>query len=258
MKSTWFPDKTQYEFAQIIEDAGRRSGHRMWELFDGFLFCAFASFRQAVYKLTTGELNAQLEEDYLKRIRQFEDPNKFPEALAVLVRELEREPRDFLGDVYQALGMADKDFAGQCFTPMPICHLMANMVLGDAEPDPSNRLTLSEPCVGGGAMAIAAVELLKKKGFGPLNFFLHGTDISSTCFHMAYIQLTLLGIPAVITRGNSLWPTDDDTHAPTFVGALYPLRDHQRNRAETRLEIHARSRSRQLTLPTITARSRSR
>ena len=45
----------------------------------------------------------------------------------------------------------------------------------------------------------------------------HATDVSELCFHMTYLQLSLRGIPALVTHGNSLtletfarawtWPT---------------------------------------------------
>ena len=251
MKSTDFPSRDLYDFCQKIEEAGGNKGYRIWEVFDAFVFCSFASLRQAVYKLTTGVINAELEAAYLERIKDFPHPEKLAHALGMLIAALEEKSRDFLGDAYQALYMANKR-AGQFFTPTELCRAMAQMMLGDTKPDPESRLTLGEPAMGGGATIIAAVEVLKANGFGPRDFMVYGTDIDATCFYMAYIQLTLLGIPAVLTRGDGLWPKPEDTVAPTLVAAMFPLRESQRKRV---VEITARTRP---TRHPITARTRTR
>ena len=172
MKSQWFNDKSQWEFAKLIEDAGGHGGYRTCELFSSFLFCAYASLRQPVEKLLTGSINPEIEAEYLREIKRFKYPEKICEAMARLVIELERQPRDFLGAVYSTLGLNDKDFSGQCFTPMHVCTMMAKMTMGDAKPDPEHRLTVCEPAVGGGAMVIAVHEELKSMGFGPRDWFL--------------------------------------------------------------------------------------
>jgi hypothetical protein len=54
-------------------------------------------------------------------------------------------------------------------------------------------------------MILAAADTLAQQGFDPgLHMLVHATDVSSQCFHMAYLQLSLRGIPALVTHGNSL------------------------------------------------------
>lgn len=66
-------------------------------------------------------------------------------------------------------------------------------------------LTLSEPCCGSGGMVIAFAETLKEQGYNYQNqLFVETIDIDEICFKMTYIQLSLLGIPAKVVRGNTL------------------------------------------------------
>lgn len=224
MKSSWFRNTREYQFAKLIVEAGEYKGLRTHELFDKFLFCAYAALRQAVHKLQEGEIDAKLEAEYLRAIQEIPSPAKFSDAMGELVHALEENPCDFLGNVYQSIGMADKDFRGQCFTPASICELLARMTLNKVEPNPHHRLTIQEPCVGGGAMVIAAQKILIEKKYTPLDYFFWCTDVARSCFHMAYVQLTLLGVPAIITCGDSLWPQPTDISAPTIVAALHPYR----------------------------------
>src|SRR5207245_9795933 len=61
------------------------------------------------------------------------------------------------------------------------------------------------PCVGSGAMVIALAQALREEG---INYqqYLHVTaiDLDIVAVHMAYVQCTLLHIPAVILHGDTL------------------------------------------------------
>jgi type I restriction-modification system DNA methylase subunit len=101
-------------------------------------------------------------------------------------------------------------WAGQFFSPYPLCRMMAAMTLGD-EAELRERIsqrgfiTASEPAVGSGAMVIALAHAMKDLG---INYQQHlhvtAVDVDAKCVHMAYVQLALLHIPAVIVHGNSL------------------------------------------------------
>src|SRR5437868_14944086 len=97
---------------------------------------------------------------------------------------------------------------------------MATMSLQDAAALIAEQgfLTLQEPASGAGGMVLAAADMLAQQGFDPgLNMLVHATDLSELCFHRMYLQLSLRGIPALVTHGNSLtletfarawtWPT---------------------------------------------------
>jgi hypothetical protein len=66
-------------------------------------------------------------------------------------------------------------------------------------------ITLDEPSCGSGSLVLAFAEAMTAKD---LNYceqlVVRATDIDPKCVHMAYIQLSLYGIPAVIIRGETL------------------------------------------------------
>lgn len=137
-------------------------------------------------------------------------------ALSLVVTEMTANPRDILGETYMHLGISDKGH-GQFFTPYSIARIMAEIQVDSmlATLNDQESITVYEPAVGAGAMLIATTMALRARG---INYQqrLHVTadDISPTAVHMAYVQLSLLHVPAVIYRRNSItqetwdrWPT---------------------------------------------------
>ena len=55
-------------------------------------------------------------------------------------------------------------------------------------------------------MIVAAIEILSNKyDFNyASNLFVDATDIDKRCVHMTYLQLAMLGVPAVIRHGDTL------------------------------------------------------
>jgi len=202
MKSTWFGTRRRYEFAKCLRDADY--GLRMDEVFREFLQCSFSALYQPVHKLRHGNICPDEEATYMRSIGRVKHASKFSEAMAILVQGLEEDPSDFLGQVMSELDMNDSKFRGQCFTPRDLCTLMAQMQLERSEPNDERALWLNEPCCGGGAILIAASELLKGWGFYPWHYRWIAEDIDIKCFQMTFIQTTLLGIPAGVIHRNTL------------------------------------------------------
>ncbi len=74
------------------------------------------------------------EDEYEKTRERYGEAamNRFAEALALVVLELDADPRDVLGETYMQLEIASKD-QGQFFTPpYSVAQLMASMQLADA------------------------------------------------------------------------------------------------------------------------------
>ncbi len=58
---------------------------------------------------------------------------------------------------------------------------------------------------GSGGMIITYAETLKEQGYNYQNqLFVEAIDINETCFMMAFIQLSLYGIPARVMLGNTI------------------------------------------------------
>lgn len=134
--------------------------------------------------------------------------NSYARMLALLwltIREHEDDPCDILGDIYHQLRL-NNEWNGQFFTPDHICRLMAEIVNPTEEfADQDGPITINEPACGSGTMVIGAVWAMKQKNFDyqHKSFFV-AQDIDIRCVWMAYIQLSLYGIPAVVIHGNTL------------------------------------------------------
>jgi len=145
--------------------------------------------------------------DIVKRYTKAE-VDRFCFALASLVACYERVGfDDVLGRIYMELELGNK-WAGQFFTPYQVSRAMARMTLAQDLPDKIAQhgfVTANDPATGGGAMVIALAEEMQLQGFN-YQTQLHVTaqDIDIKAVHMAYIQFTLLHIPAVIIHGNTL------------------------------------------------------
>ncbi|QOT74537.1 SAM-dependent DNA methyltransferase (plasmid) [Sphingobium fuliginis] len=139
----------------------------------------------------------------------------FPKVLAEVTLALEAEPCDILGEVFSGLEIHNK-YRGQFFTPYPVCQLMAQVTGGDRaslEPLIAKKgfVTAVEPACGAGAMIIALSQAMREAG---INYqqHLHVTaiDIDPRAVHMAFIQFSLLHIPACVVLGDSLAGTTRD------------------------------------------------
>ena len=144
------------------------------------------------------------------------EQERFAEAFAMLVEDLTDKPTDVLGHLFMDLDLGNERI-GQFFTPFNVSLLTAQLSGGHllAELARKEFVTVHEPAVGSGGMIIAMSEVMRGAG---VNFQrrMHVTawDLDITAVHMAYVQLSLLFVPALIVHGNTLtlekrdtWPT---------------------------------------------------
>lgn len=149
------------------------------------------------------------EEEYMRVVGKYhkEEAEQLAKAFGKLqiVMECERFG-DFMGDTFMGLEISNRD-TGQFFTPYHLCEFMARISLNEIDERIQEKgyITLAEPACGSGAMVIAAAEVLLEKGHNPQTQ-MHATlmDIDLKCVQMAYVQLSLLGIPAVVVHGNTI------------------------------------------------------
>ncbi len=155
-----------------------------------------------------------------ERLDGVEIPTKM---LGFFLADMSENPnQDFLGDLYMKLSMGERGW-GQVFTPYHICELMARITMsgmadGDKLDEIENKgfVSVSDPCVGGGSMLIASAQVVRDAGYDVTkNMLAYGQDIDLTAVNMAYCQLAVLGIPAVIVWGNSL--SEPYTGHPMFI-----------------------------------------
>lgn len=178
--------------------------HSTWDIFSDWVEMMAISISNSCDKVHF----ESREKRYMDIVRKYskEELNKFAEAFACLVDTMEHDGlRDILGETFHELELHNK-FKGQFFTPFHVCECMAEITIGDhPKLNEKGYITVCEPCSGSGAMVIGAAGAMSK---AKLNYqkqmVVLANDIDPKCTHMCYVQLSLLGIPAVVTNGNSL------------------------------------------------------
>jgi type I restriction-modification system DNA methylase subunit len=181
------------------------AGHQLWRVWSDFVEASAISISNRVDLRQHDAREAR----YLQIVGAYKQDqvHKLAHAFGALALSLEEEPADVLGSVFMELELGNR-WKGQFFTPFHLCRLMAAMQMGDgvdAEIAAKGYITVNDPCVGGGAMPLAFAAELRAAGHDPARR-LHVTaqDVDTTAVHMAYVQLSLMGVPAVVILGNSL------------------------------------------------------
>lgn len=195
-------NKHKQNLIKLIQQASYN--HSTWQVFSDFVEMAALSISNTVDKTQYKER----EQRYLEIIKTYDKKYSelFPKMFNELVQALEVEATDVLGEIFMELELGSK-WKGQFFTPMSICRLTAEMSLVNVKEliEEKGFITLSEPTCGGGALIIAAAETIKNL---ELNYqetmLVTAIDLDIKAVHMCYLQLSLLGIPAIVLHGNTL------------------------------------------------------
>ncbi|GMO39867.1 MAG: hypothetical protein Pg6C_00540 [Treponemataceae bacterium] len=191
------------EFIKVLESIN--PSRHSYEVFSDWLVMAAAA-------LYSWKKDKDIEEEYAKTAARYtpEALDKHGQLLAITVNALENvisgsSGYDFLGEVFTAAGLGNER-NGQFFTPYNVSFMMAKMVFGNAGYYKNRVGKIEEPCCGAGGMLIASAMAIKElEGANYQKDFLYlGRDLDARCCRMAFIQTSLLGLPAVISCGNSL------------------------------------------------------
>lgn len=157
------------------------------------------------------------ENDYIETLKRYDESEqmKFFEMTAWLVEWADEEMTDMLGYIYMHLELSSKAH-GQFFTPYNICKLMARLYKYDDE-----QIKVNEPSCGAGGNIIALAEALKNQGINyqqKMEVVLQ--DIDTKAVYMAYVQMSLYGIPAIVYQTNTL---QDPNGAESATGKMYSV-----------------------------------
>lgn len=228
--------KHQADFMRLIKLNSH--SHRLHEVFSDFCEIAAISISNSVDKSQFETREAR----YMQIIKTYtkEEINRFPEMYACVINSLEECFSDCLGELFMSLDLGSH-WHGQYFTPYPICKVMSKLTGGNEKDiiEKQGFITVCEPACGAGAMVIAKAEDLKEQG---INYqqVMHSTliDIDVLAVHMAYIQLSLLYVPAVIFHGNALsnetwghWVT------PAHVLGMWDFKLHREEKAAQKHDV---------------------
>lgn len=188
---------------------------RISDVFKDFLILSTCALAHPFYR------SDKLEKTYLETVNKYtkKQAEEFSQLLAFLIGALTEKHQDFLGQVYMSLnlGISAK---GQFFTPYHISQFMSEVNFAETENKLKEQefITLSDPCCGSAGMIIAFAETMQNKGYNYQNqLFVEVIDIDEICFMMAYIQLSLYGIPARVMLGDSLaWKFSKVLYTPFY------------------------------------------
>jgi hypothetical protein len=187
----------------------RACQHR-YDLYNLFSDCMEAAALAIANSVDLRQREAR-EARYMAIVGRYDRPviETFPKVLAEVTMALEAEPCDVLGDLFGELELFNKA-RGQFFTPYFVARMMAEITLGSRQDalaliERHGFITAMEPACGAGSMVIALAQAMHRLD---LNYQQHlhvtAVDIDPRVAHMAYIQFSLLHIPAVVIIGNSL------------------------------------------------------
>jgi len=199
-----------------------RGGHNLARIWDDWISAMALAISNSVDRRP--EVRQRREAEYMEIVERHgsEVMEAFRRMLGMVVAGLEGEPIDLLGGIYMGLELGS-NHAGQFFTPSGLCEAMARLLM---DPDHIREtieregwITIHEPAIGGGATVIPTVRILIEHGYNPSRH-LHvvGIDVDWTVLRMAYVQLSLLGVPAVLYVGDTLRAElRDDWYSPVHV-----------------------------------------
>lgn len=176
---------------------------------------AFSDFVEFSALSVSNSVDLRMREErearYMQMVQGYrpDEMNAMAECLGLLVMALEGPPiADVLGPLFHDLELHN-EYAGQFFTPQGISTFMGKMTV---DPDSVQAIvqercfmTVCEPAVGSGGMVIGMAQALRDAGINYQEaMHVMAVDIDSRCVHMAYLQLALLGIPAVVVHGDTI------------------------------------------------------
>ena len=133
----------------------------------------------------------------------------FAKIYVLLTHQIDCGFNDYLGELYMSSETSNSK-AGQFFTPYNLSKMCAEVSIDEKTVneyiEQDKILTLNEPSCGAGGMIIAAVDVLynKYKFNYSRNLVVDCSDIDTRCVHMAYLQLALAGVPAIIYQRDTL------------------------------------------------------
>ncbi|MET9657831.1 N-6 DNA methylase [Streptomyces sp. NPDC006510] len=203
------------DYRKIVKLLDANTGAaRMSQVFEDFVEMAALAIRNAVDYCGRDKREAQ----YLRTAGRYDRAslNRFAQALALVIEEMDRDPCDVLGRLYMELEIGNERL-GQFYTPYDVAELMAQMQIESVIEHVQTHgfADLYEPACGASSFSVAVSQAMLEHGLNPQTQ-LHVTaeDIAPQAIHMIYIHLTLLHIPAVVQRRDTLtlrtfdsWPT---------------------------------------------------
>ena len=216
--------QSQKEIIKLLRGmTGKFSTYNIWR---DFLVLAACAISNSVDK----QQLAKREEMYMQTIKKYnkDEADKFAEMLALVTIGFSGgQMGDFLGELYMQLEISNKE-VGQFFTPYNVSKLTAELTGVNLVDD---IVTLNEPSCGSGGMIIAYAEMMENQGYNyQEKLRVVCNDLDYDVVKMAYIQLSLLGIDAVIMQGDTITQKMNEVwHTPMHLVNKAKENERQKN-----------------------------
>lgn len=200
---------------EIITMINSISGSRSpYDVFCDWVKCMALAFANRS-TLFEDEVRKKREEEYRKTIELYggkSGEKQFGMMCGMLIETMQTNISDVLGEIYMEAGCGNKG-TGQFFTPFHISEMCAKATLSQYKP--GEILYLNEPSCGGGGMMIAVAKALWEQGAEYWRYMKVVTqDLDWKAVYMCYVQLSILGIDAIVMQKNSLEKSDVEEYAP--------------------------------------------
>lgn len=193
-----------------------RTRYDLWNIYSDFLEMFAIAISNSVKKITEPVKYAERESKYLSLAKKYkaEDLSKFAEIFADFIYMQDESIRkgdgalDILGSLLMELDLGSK-WNGQFFTPGCLANLLGLIALDEdrvAKEIKEDGFIMASDCtLGGGVTMIGLVNAMLDKGFNPQRqLFVDCGDLDKRACYMTYIQLAMLGIPAVVKNQDAL------------------------------------------------------
>ena len=180
------------------------------------------------------------EREYYELVEKHGKENEaaFAQLFSAVAQKLEVTRTDFLGGVMESMGATNKH-ASQFLTPVDVSRLMGRMTFERAEkPVPGEIVNLSDPCCGAGVLLIEGANAFIDAGGRQGDILIRAEDLDYNAFNIAFVQLSLLGFPAIVTRMDSLSREifEGPWYTPGYFLHAMPMRLAGKNKTTTNKE----------------------
>lgn len=195
------------EFTELIQSMTGK--HQLWELWADFIVLTAISCSQQL------DFRKEREERYLATAGKYgsEEMENFSRLFALVMDGYEQNrEQDMLGSIYMKLNLGSH-WTGQFFTPYRVCQAVSGISSDDAVRliQKKGYVTMLDSASGAGAILISMANSIQRSlaaGGSRLKLQDHvlavAQDLSENTALMCYIQLSLLGIAAIVYIGDSL------------------------------------------------------
>lgn len=222
-------DAAREKFMKQFRDTVAKNGNQ-WELWSDFV--TWSSIQLDPHRNTA---SAAKQDEIVGKY----DPGTIATLYTHMFQSLiENQEQDFMGHTYMELGLGEKS-KGQDFTPYALAKLTAMLTMDRDRMErrlaETGTLVVYEPACGAGAMIMAADSCLGELRINRSKVLFVGQDLSELSVRMCHVQLSVLGIPAVLIQGDTLrypaslirqdgdWVLDAPNAAMVLVTPAMPL-----------------------------------